>query len=112
MESADELHFVITGNAQGSAAHDHRVHQPQDIGRSRPTIHEVTDEDRAAPLRWNNGACPVRAIAELGEQRLQLVAAAVHIADDVERAALVARVRLSRPIFRLSMASTEPSSCT
>ena len=75
------------------------AHQPHRVEDAGATVHEVADEDRLAALGVGVGRRRRRGTARPGdrhdlvpeppEQRLQLVAAAVDVADDVERAVLV-----------------------
>ena len=80
---------------------DHVPHQPHGIEDPGATVHEVAQEHRLATLGMDEGpVTPERIVAvqaglhvaESSEESLQLVAAAVDIADDVERAVLVSLV--------------------
>ena len=98
--------------------------EPQRVEDARAAVDEVADEDRLAALRGGRRPAPPvgdRAsavddlVAELLEQLLQLVAAAVDVADDVERAVLVACGRstaASRSIVAASTSSGESSTKT
>ena len=96
LQGLDELVLVVARYAQGVAAGDHAHHQAQDARRVRTAVDEIADEDgrtrrrvgvdRAALLIVNDG------VAELGQQCLELTAAAVHVADDVERPVQMAEV--------------------
>ena len=69
--------------------HAHR--EPQHVGRVRAAVDQVADEHRAAGRRGGRDAVR-RRVAERRQQRHQLVAAAVDVADDVERPGLGAPV--------------------
>ena len=61
--------------------------------RARPAVDEVAEEDRGPPRGWDDVTRFGRdRVAELGEQRDELVVAAVDVADEVERPELVAAV--------------------
>ena len=106
LEVAHELVVVIADDGERLAALGHVHDDAQDVGRVRPAVDEVADEECAAPFRRRGDRAPVIArsfeahrVAELAEQRDQLVGAAVHVADDVERPAHVAPVSRSRLRF-------------
>ena len=91
---------MIARDAEGVAGRDHAHDEAQHARCVRPAVDEVADEDRP-PIRvmGAGGPAPVVAgdrVAELAEQRLQLDAAAVDVADDIERAVLVAQVVVQR----------------
>src|SRR5262249_2719927 len=65
---------------------------PHAVNDPRAAVDQVADEDRPASLRVRVGALRTAFVTELREQPLELVAAAVDIADDVERAVLVLAV--------------------
>jgi hypothetical protein len=98
MQPAQELGVMIAQDAEGDARRHHRVHDLEHVRRPRPTVHEIAEKDRATPLWGNDHACasfagrPGDQVAQLREERLQLVGAAVHVADDVERAILVPHI--------------------
>ena len=97
LERADQLGLVVAGDAQRGAGGDHAHHQPEHARRVRAAVDEVADEQRGAALGVGraDGAAGVvvrQLPAELGEQGAQLAGAAVHVADDVERAGEVAAV--------------------
>ncbi len=92
-----ELVLVVSGHAEGVAGRDHAHHQAQHTRGVRASVDQVADEDgrpaagvggvdRAARRVMRDG------VAEAAEQGLQLGAAAVDVADDVERAGEVAQV--------------------
>jgi hypothetical protein len=83
---------VVAGNAQRRAGLDHRLHEPHAVDDPWATVNEVADEDRLAPLGVRVCAVGSALVAELGEQLLELVVAAVNVADDVERPALLLAV--------------------
>jgi hypothetical protein len=90
VERAQELLFVVPGYCEGVSgphhAHSEPKH-PRDVG---PAVDEVAEEDRAPSPRVTgvDGATlgiPDHLVAELCEEGLEFGAAAVHIADGVER---------------------------
>ena len=72
---------MVAGQADGVPAACIRMTSRRTFGVSGPRSHVVADEDRAPPVRVT-----VLGVAELREQRDELVVAAVDVADDVERA--------------------------
>ena len=100
-ELSQQLHVVVAGHAEGRAMDDHVPHQPHGVEDAGAAVHQVAEEDRLAAFGMDEGpVAPERIVAvqaglhvpESREQFLQLVAAAVNIADDVERAVLVSLV--------------------
>ena len=93
---ADELVLVVAWHAQRAARADHAHDESQHPRRVRSTVNEVPDEDGAAGLvRRADGTAELVSrdgIAELGKQHLKLGAAAVDVADDVERTGLLAQI--------------------
>jgi hypothetical protein len=85
---AQPLVLVVTGAAERVAGGDHAQHQPQDAGRVRTAVDEVTDERRAAAVLVRADGAALRVagdgVAEVVEQRFEFGAAAVDVADDVE----------------------------
>ena len=88
----------LPGTQRAVPACDHVPHEPQRVEDPRATIHQVAQEDRLAALGMPiDPAAPDRIVfvaarsarSPAAEQGLQFVAAAVHVADDVERAVLV-----------------------
>lgn len=90
---------MVARYAQRRAGGDHRGYEPHGVKDAGATVHEVAQEDRPAPLRVgpHRGVSEDRprrivgclTVSELLQQGLQLVAAAMDIADDVERPVLV-----------------------
>ena len=100
-QRAQQLVLVVTGDAEGVTGADHPHDEPQHTGCVGAAVDEVPDEHRP-PLgmpRADRSAVLVAGdrVAEFGEQRLQLRAAAVDVADDVERPGLVPQVVVQRP---------------
>ena len=90
---------MVSGHDQRGAARHGVHHQRERAGAVGAAVGDVAHEDRPALRRRRHLVVrPVRlgrcldAVAELAEQRLELGAAPVHVADDVERAVLVADV--------------------
>ena len=108
-ELAHELHVVVAGHAERGAGRDHAHHEAQHAGRCAGprSTRSPTKTARAAVGRRARSppSSPTR-VAEPAEQRDELVAAAVDVADDVERAVLVAPVVPQRLRARSSAAST------
>jgi hypothetical protein len=83
-ELAHQLDVVIPGNGKRGVRLD-RVHDDaQHVGHARSAVDEIAEEDEPPPLRMPPDAV-ARRVAEGAEQLLQLLRAAVHVADDVER---------------------------
>ena len=80
-----ELDVVVAGHAQRRPGLHHRHHDLERVHDPRPAIDEVADEPGLPPLRMlpRRGPSPptIRAAATASE----LVAAPVHVPDDVER---------------------------
>ena len=74
----------------------HRIHdEAQAVDNARAPVHQVAEKTRAVALFMRDGKALVLrldAIAKLGQQRFEFIAAAVEIADDVERPGVVASV--------------------
>ena len=101
IEPAHELDVMVAQHCQRLPRLDHGHGDAQDFDRSRPTIDEIADEDGAPPRRCLDDRVATAysaPVPSLGEQHLELVAAAVHVADNVERACLVALVRRSAAV--------------
>ncbi len=86
-----ELLLVVAGHAQRRPRRHHAHDQPQYAGRVGASVDQVADEDGGPALGVNaphrpSGVVPAQRPSELGEQRLQLRAAAVHVPDEVEGA--------------------------
>jgi hypothetical protein len=92
-ELADEPHVVVAGHAEGRPGAHHPHHQPQDIGRVGAAVDQVPDEDRLPALGRPDVITALgHLVPEALEEFDQLFVAPVHVADDVERAALVFEV--------------------
>ena len=69
------------------------------IWEVRPSVGEIAHEDHLPPLRRDDSASdhavigPFNAIAEFGEKSLELICTAMNVANDIERAVVVALVR-------------------
>nr|BFE54005.1 hypothetical protein GCM10017745_74320 [Saccharothrix mutabilis subsp. capreolus] len=92
-----QLLLVVAAHGERVPGLDHAHHQPQHARRVRPAVDQVADEHRAPPRRRHRvdrTALGVahQVVAQLAQQVLQLLAAAVHVADHVERPGLVAQV--------------------
>jgi hypothetical protein len=97
VELAGQLLLVVARHADRRSGRDHAHHQAQHAGRVGTPVDQVADEDRDAALGMRAADRPARrvavqGVAQLHEQCLQLGAAAVHVADDVERAAFRAAI--------------------
>jgi hypothetical protein len=92
-----ELHVVVPRDAMGGARLDHVADEPNCVEDARAAVDEVAHEERLAP----GGVDVDRAaggedtlarlydlVAELAEELLELVAATVHVPDQVEGAVL------------------------
>lgn len=101
-ELLQQLHVVVARDAEGRPRADHVVHDPERVQHPRTPVDDVPQEDHLAALGMRVG-CPAgegqrvritagRLVTEPGEQRFEFVRAAVDVADEVERAVLVAPV--------------------
>nr|WP_276602773.1 hypothetical protein [Nannocystis pusilla] len=99
-----QLHLVVAGHAQRRPRRDHVHHQPQHLHDLRPAVDQVAEEDDPSALRVRHPqrlALALDRVAQPAEQRQQLVEAAVDVADDVERPAVLAAVAPQpRPLDR------------
>ena len=100
-QGAQQLVLVVARYAQGVARGDHAHHEPQHAGGVRSPVDEVADEDRGASgggLRTDGppGVVAAQPVPERRQQHLQFAAAAVDVADHVERSGAVAQVRPHR----------------
>jgi len=94
LQRAQELRLVVAHDAQAHARRHEVADDPQRVQDARPAIDEVAQEHGRPALRVavvragiEAGALPPlhHVVAERREQLLQLVGAAVDVADDVER---------------------------
>ena len=90
----EQLDLVVAGHAERGPGRHHAHDQAQHAGRVGSAVDQVADEDRAPAAGVTGvhrapGRVPVELVAQRGQQFLQLGAAAVHVADDVERPGLV-----------------------
>ncbi len=97
LQRLHELVLVVARHGQRVAGAHHAHHEAEDARGVGPAVHEVAEEHDAAALRVRgvDGPTPLVAldlVAQLPEHRLELRAAAVHVADRVEGPALVAEV--------------------
>ncbi len=86
-----QLGLVVAWHAERTPSRHHRHDHVEHAGRIGPAIDEVPHEHGAAG-RVSERAVGIAVVAELREQRDELSAAAVDVADDVERTVLVALV--------------------
>jgi hypothetical protein len=96
-QPAAEFAFVVALDAVGGSGRDHAHGDAQGTGGVGAAIDQVADEDDLAALGRRDAHRPVAAIlgpgdaiAQLAQQGLEFVGAAVDVADDVERAVVVA----------------------
>src|SRR5262249_26527152 len=90
---AHELDVVVSRDGERTPGGDHRHGATERVRDSRTAVDQVTEEDDASALRVRAGSTPAaRRVAELVEQRVELLEAAVHVADHVERPVVVAAV--------------------
>jgi hypothetical protein len=92
----EQLDLVVADHAERGPGGHHAHDQAQHPRRVGSPVDQVAEEDRAAVRVARadrpTGAVALQGVAELGEQLLELGQAAVHVADDVERAAFVPQV--------------------
>lgn len=92
-QAAYELVLVVSRDAQRAAGLDHPADEAHDTRGVRATVDQVTQEDRhPACGRVHGQGGGVDAVPQPREQVDQLLAAAVDVADDVERPGQVAAV--------------------
>jgi hypothetical protein len=88
-----QLDLVVAGHAQRRARARHVHHQLEHLDDAGPAIDEITQEHRlAAGRRRRRPRGAIDRVAERAEQLDELVDAAVHVADHVERPMVVAPV--------------------
>jgi hypothetical protein len=93
VEGAPQLVLVVARHTGSAAVADHSHHQTQDPWAVGAAVDEVADEERLAAGGMDGGRS-VRShlVAELGEQRNELLGAAVDVTDEVERPVVVTAV--------------------
>jgi hypothetical protein len=75
------IQLVITHDGLGGAGFDHGPHRGERLADLRAAVDEVADEEGLAAGMGINAAAP--GVAESFEQRVELVAVAVDVADEV-----------------------------
>ncbi len=96
LEGAEQLLLVVARDAPAGACVDHVADDAQGVEDARTAIDQIADEHRLAAVRVAIDGASVQSRCHLAaptttypssrQQRLQLIAAAVNVADDVERA--------------------------
>ena len=81
---AQQFHIVIARNAVRATRFAHRHHNVQNIDHARPSIHQIAHKNRLAILVTPHAAV-IRRVFQFLPASFQFVAAAVNIADDIER---------------------------
>ena len=93
-ERAQKLLLVVAHDAQRGACLHHARDDPHGVEDARPAVNEVAEEERHPAARVAVHGAGVEAhpvapfgdlVPEGGQERLELVGAAVDVADDVER---------------------------
>ena len=94
---------MIAKHAAGKAAAAHAHGDAEYIGRARTAINQIANEDNPAFVAGVDHAgarrafaAPSQFVAELREQKLQFIGAAVNIADDIEGSGVVELVDLDQ----------------
>ena len=103
---APQLVVVVSWQTERGSGSDRVHHQPQAGGACRSAVHQVAQKDQPPAVGMGHPPAAFRrllptlhGIAQLAQQRAELVEAAVQIADDVERPAVRAAVGLQRLAF-------------
>ncbi len=93
---ASEFQIVVARHAERLTIAHHLHRQRKHIHHVRAAVDEIAQEHHAAPGRGRDAPLErpgaVDGISQAAEQRVQLVEAAVHVADQIERAQLAAPV--------------------
>ncbi len=89
-EGSHELHVVVAGDRERLPVFAHRHGEADHADAVRPAVAQVAEEDRPPARRMREPAAVAGAVAERVQQVRQFVQAAVHVADQVERPAVVA----------------------
>ena len=97
LQGPHQLVLVVAGHGKGVAGLDHSHRQPQHPRGIRAPVDQIAQEDHPPPGRVGRvdrppGVVASEQVAQPLQQRLEFGPAAVHIADDVERPVLVAKV--------------------
>ncbi len=93
LQGAQQLDLVVARDAQRVAGLDHAHDESEHRRGGRPAVDEVAEEHGATALEVvGGGAVRGKGVAQLAEQLAQLLVAAVHVADHVEGAVIVAAV--------------------
>jgi hypothetical protein len=86
---AQQLHLVIAGDAERAVGLDHLHDDPENARDVRTAIDQIAEEDDLAPIRMP-GCADV--VAQPSKEGLELGAASMDVADDVEGAVIVTPV--------------------
>ncbi len=87
-----ELEIVVARDGERSTRIHHRHRRAQYVRNAGTTIHEVAEEDDLAAVRMPPCGGVITKVAEGGEQLVELLAAAVHVADHVEGSVIAAAI--------------------
>ena len=87
-----QLGLVVAQDAERGAGRDHGHDQSQHARRAGPPVDQVAQEHHPAPVGVRADRVGRSVVAQLGQQSHSSVVAAVDVADDVERAGVVAAV--------------------
>lgn len=97
---------MVSRHAEGRPGRDRVDRQAQAVGAVRAAVHQVAEKDQPSAVRMRDPKAPARRllpalhdIAESAQQRDRLVEAAMQVADDVERPAVLAAVGPQPPAF-------------
>src|SRR5580704_11632123 len=86
----DELHVMISGNAEGLSSMNKTGNETKNLHSTRATIYKVTDKDELASVRREDRICLFLLsdrVAELRHQFEQFIETAMNVADNIEGAA-------------------------
>ena len=86
-----QLVVVVAHHREARPGRLARHRDPEHLRDARPAINQVADEDDAPAVRMAEDVIVAHLVAEQRDELPQLVDAAVDVADQVERAAVVAR---------------------
>ena len=81
-----QLQLVVAGHAEGGAGFRHPPRSLERVDDPRPAVDQIAEENDLPRLGTGPQARDVTDVAEASEQFVELVFAAVHVTDDVERA--------------------------
>ena len=76
------IDFVVSKDGQGAAGFDHRAYRSQHLADLWPSVDEIAQKDRLAPVRMPKGT-PFPGVTKCSQKRHEFVRMAVDVSNDV-----------------------------